>query len=333
MRAAGELSLAQQAQRIVRSWWLARLALALLPPRRALQVLARLLPAAGYVLPVDKAGQAAAFTRWLRGWDGGRVCEGEEGLERAWRAVCVSHAGLYAQAVWHGRKMEVLEGLVREADAGWEALCAQAGSGKGAVVMTFHHDGHHSLCALIARQGGAAVRALAAPEESSPFYPWLARLLRRWHRAAARHFGGGDYLFVPPAGEGAARALLGPLRRGEVVVSLNDVGAPAEARGLPLRVLGRQVWAYSAALELAARMGKAVFAAALVWCPRLEGYRLVAQRLQGDDAQALLDAYGRWMEAVLVRWPWAWMGWQWHEQWPRVEDVRMVAAQSARGKE
>jgi uncharacterized radical SAM superfamily Fe-S cluster-containing enzyme len=195
-------------------------------------------------------------------------------------------------------------------------LASSAGRDLGRPGVDGVHDFHHTLFALAGRAGGR-ICVIAAPEESSPLHPWLGPTIHALHRDCAGHFNGGDYLFLAPgeSGTGVAHAL----RRGEWVFSLHDFEAPEGTRRHNAQVLNRQFQAPSGALELALRMGKPVYFAALVWQPGRRSYHLHA-RLLGPDAADPLVAYTQALAQLVRQWPWAWSGWQWFDSWSPLGD-------------
>lgn len=270
---------------------------------------------AGHNLPGPPAHQRAVFDGWVRSIraaaPGRTPPPSDQGL---WQAACGAYAASLVNAALHRERLEAIARRVRSHDPDWDRLLTEP---SGALVLTMHHDFHHTLFALAGRAGGR-IRVIAAPEETSPLHPWLGPAIHALHRDCACHFNGGDYLFLAPgeSGTGVAHAL----RRGEMVFSLHDFEAPEGTRRRPADLLGRQFQAPSGAMELALRMGKPVYFTALVWQPGSQDYHLHARRLRPDTADPLA-AYALALEQLVRQWPWAWSGWQWFDEWPPLNDA------------
>lgn len=274
----------------------------------------RLTGLAGHNLPGPPAQQRAVFEAWAASVRTAWVEARPQPSTRAlWQAACASYAASLVNAALHRERLAAIAQRVRSHDPDWRRLLAET---SGALVLTVHHDFHHTLFALAGRAGGR-IRVIAAPEESSPLHPWLGPTIHALHRDCAGHFNGGDYLFLAPgeSGTGVAHAL----RRGEWVFSLHDFEAPEGTRRHNAQVLNRQFQAPSGALELALRMGKPVYFAALVWQPGRRSYHLHA-RLLGPDAADPLVAYTQALAQLVRQWPWAWSGWQWFDSWSPLGD-------------
>jgi len=279
-----------------------------LPVPLAYALTRRAVAFAGHNSPPDAAAQRHGFEQdWCRA----TLSHADPGT--AWQAARQAYAASLVNLHWHRERLARIARRVCSRDPAYVSLLAEPG---GALVTTFHHDFHHTLFALTGA-AGRTVRVIAAPEDSSPLFPWLGELIHAQHRDCALHFSGGDYLFTQDEGS-AGLAVAHALRRGELVFSLHDVGAGTGVRSEPAQVFGRAFAAPSGALELAMRLRRPVYFAALVWLPERQGYHVHAQRLTPDPARPLA-AYTAALEALVRRHPWAWTGWQWVGQWPAAQ--------------
>jgi len=198
-----------------------------------------------------------------------------------------------------------LDALVCRRDPAWDELKAEPG---GALVLTFHHEFHHLLFVLLGR-AGRKLRVIAAPEENSPLAPWLLPHIHRQHRDCAAHFRGGDYLFLDGPPQRDAMAVTRAFAAGETLLSLHDFSAGA-MRSEVISLFGQRFAAPSGVLEIAMRLEKPIYFAALIWSWRDFGYHAKTMRLT-PSAEAPLAAYALAMESLLQDFPAAWNGWQW----------------------
>jgi hypothetical protein len=281
--------------------------------RLAYRFASALVPYAGNNLPGSRHAQRGAFDRWMESLKvhaGAKPVDFNGGCSptTAWSAARGSYSASLVNNALHLRRLESISKRVFTASPAWDEMLATPG---GVLVLTMHHDFHHTLFAMAGR-AGRRVRVIAAPEESSPLAAWLGEAIHAMHRACAHHFNGGDYLFMAPGAPGAGAAVAHALRRGEMVFSLHDFAAPEGMRSLPAELFGKQFEAPSGALELATRMKIPVYFAALVWQPVADGYHLEAHRL-APDSENPVKAYTEAVQGTIKQWPWAWSGWQWFD--------------------
>lgn len=284
--------------------------------RLAYRLASVLVPFAGNNLPGSPHAHRGAFDRWLESLKkvhagtkaAGFATPSSSSSSAAWKAARGSYSASLVNNALHLRQLDDVAKRVFTASPEWEELLATPG---GILVLTMHHDFHHTLFALAGR-AGRRVGVIAAPEESSPLSAWLGTEIHAMHRACAAHFNGGDYLFMAPGAPGAGAVVAHALRRDEIVFSLHDFAAPDGMRSLPAELLGKQFQAPSGALELATRMKVPVYFAALVWQPDTDGYHLEARRL-APDSENPVKAYTEALQGTIEQWPWAWSGWQWFD--------------------
>ncbi len=266
----------------------------------AYRAAAALIPQAGNNIPGPGHVHEAVFRQWLAA-----LPPTDQAQQRkAWAAARASYAASLVNNALHRDHLERIARRVQAEPPAWHELLATEG---GALVLTMHHDFHHTLFALAGR-AGRRVGVVAAPEESSALFPWIGHAIHAMHRGCAAHFNGGDYLFMAPGASGAGTAVAHVLRRGELVFSLHDFAAPPGMRSLSAMLLGRRFEAPSGALELATRLRVPIYFAALVWQPDTRGYHLQVQRLSPEN---VVQDYMGALQATVLRWPWAWSGWQW----------------------
>lgn len=283
-----------------------------LPVPLAYRIGSHLSTHAGHNLPGPEAAQQAVFSEWMKSVVQASASELTPDTHQLWQHAKAAYGVSMVNLALHANRLAAIARNVVHTDTAWLQLMQNA---NGALVLTLHHDFHHTLFAL-AGHAGQKVRVIAAPEESSPLHAWLGPSIHRMHRDCARHFNGGDYLFldVQASGTQVAKAL----KQKECVFSLHDFSAPDGTRSRPACLFGRTFTAPTGALDLAQALNKPVYFATLVWVPDRRGYHLHCEALPTDTSP--LDTYTQAMTRLLVRFPWAWSGWQWFQNWPPTAD-------------
>jgi lauroyl/myristoyl acyltransferase len=228
----------------------------------------------------------------------------ESALAPEWNRVMARHGMFFVNTPLHAGRARQIADRVPDGPPEWQRLMAER---QGALVLTCHHDFHHTLFVL-AGLAGRRVSVVAAPDDSGPLAPWLTPHIRRQHADCARHFNGGRYLFTGP---GQARAIVTALKNGEVVFSLHDF-VQAGKHSRPARLFGRAYSVPVGTIEIALRLGVPIYFAMLVWSDERFAYRIECQRLNVTSEQPL-DAYASALESVVAAQPSAWHGWQWFD--------------------
>lgn len=279
-----------------------------LPIPLAYRLGGRLSTHAGHNLPGPESAQQAVFTDWLQAMHQSSPDHSPLPPQKVWQHAKAAYGISMVNLALHAKRLPTILQQVLHTDEAWLRLMH---STNGALVLTLHHDFHHTLFAL-AGHAGQKVRVIAAPEESSPLHAWLGPTIHRMHRDCALHFNGGDYLFLTEQASGTQVAKA--LKRQECVFSLHDFSAPEGTRIRPAQLFGRTFTAPTGALDLAQTLDKPIYFAALVWLPDQQGYHLHCEAL--DPAPTPLVAYTTAITRLLTRFPWAWSGWQWFQDWP-----------------
>lgn len=283
---------------------LAAVAAAYLRLIRLGQWLSRLPLRIAYRLAARAAGRLSPLRRDLPHFqDYARALGLADGaMSRAWDMAMTGHGMFFVNNALHAAHPRRIARRVGSAAPDWQGLLTEP---RGALVLTCHHDFHHSLFVL-AGLAGRKVSVVAAPAEGGPLSPWLATHIRRQHDDCAWHFNGGRYIFTEP---GQARAIVTALRGGELVFSLHDFVLQGK-HSRPARLLGRSYEVPAGTIEIALKLGVPIYFAMLLWSAEQSAYRIECQRLNVTGAQPL-DAYTTALEAVVTARPSAWHGWQW----------------------
>ncbi len=186
----------------------------------------------------------------------------------------------------------------------------------GGLVLTYHAPEWHLLCSLLGLLGGT-VYAVAMPPETSPFEAGIRGYLAALHEATARHFRGGDYLFVRDRQQAFAQAEA-RLREGAVVVVLTDFhidNAPAGRAGG--RLFGHRMCPPTRLLRIALKLGRPIIVAALEFDLESRRYRVGLRTMETRSTVAgVLEAYFEFLESRLREHPDVWYGWHGFERLP-----------------
>jgi KDO2-lipid IV(A) lauroyltransferase len=194
--------------------------------------------------------------------------------------------------------------------AGWEEVLAARRGDRPLLILTGHCGNWELLAALINCRGlGMAV--VARPLEEPPLQALLAGLRSRFGTAT-----------IERGSEGAARAILGRLRRGGVLGMLIDQDTKVDGVWVPF--FGREAFTPVGPAKIALRQGAAVVPAFIERLP--DGRHLArfhpAMELPDDPRQATA-AMTRAVEAQIRARPeqWVWMHRRWRRQPPDGTDL------------
>ena len=309
-----QATLAQQANAIRRRVRLGQTLAATLPTTCAYRLQQQLTPIAGHNTAQNAPLQHDLFSHWCRQTHpSAPPHQDPHNTQRAWQAARGSYAAFFINLALHHHRPHTIAQRTHSHSPDWAHLTQET---NGHLLLTLHHDTQHTLCTQIGLSGRAPLRVIAAPEASSPLHPWLGPTIHRMHRHCAAHFRGGDYLFVHPEDRTTGLALAHALRRGECLVSLNDFSVSHNVRHQPAHIFNRAYLAPTGSIEIACRLRKPIYFAAMVWQPQHHGYHLECHRLPNTTPHHALQAYTRAIETTARQWPWAWSGWQWHHTWP-----------------
>jgi lauroyl/myristoyl acyltransferase len=246
----------------------------------------------------------ARFSRYA-----GAIGMAEAARRYEWRRTMARHGMFFVNNFLHADRAHRLADRVLDIAPEWRHLMAER---HGALVLTCHHDFHHTLFVL-AGLTGRRVSVVAAPDDSGPLAPWLTPHIRRQHADCAGHFNGGRYLFTGP---GQARAIVTAMKNGELVFSLHDFVQPGK-HSRPAMLFGRSYDVPVGTIEIALKLGVPIYFAMLVWADERFAYRIECQRLDVTSEQPL-GAYASALESVVAAQPSAWHGWQWFDNFSSV---------------
>lgn len=182
----------------------------------------------------------------------------------------------------------------------------------GALVLTMHHDFHHTLFVLTGAQG-KKVNVIAAPEDSGPLAPWLTPYIRQQHADCAIHFNGGHYIFTEHS---EAWKIAKALRNGEIVFSLHDFELPGK-HSVEARLFDRSFHVSAGSVRIALRLNVPIYFALLLWSPQKSRYILEFHQLDVSEDQPL-EAYTQTIARLVSQYPTAWHGWQWLHQFNKI---------------
>lgn len=243
---------------------------------------------------------SARFARYAQG-----IGLAETALPAEWRRVTAQQGMFFVNNFLHSEHLYKITAHVQEITPDWRTLISEQ---QGALVLTCHHDFHHTLFVL-AGLAGKQVNFVAAPEDSGVLSPWLAPHIRRQHAYCARHFNGGRYIFT---GSGHTRAdVATALERGALVFSMHDIKLPGK-HSHPATLFGHPYSVQAGTIEIALKLGLPIYFAMLVWSDERFAYRIECQRMNVTSDRPL-DAYTSALESVVVTQPSAWHGWQWFD--------------------
>lgn len=178
----------------------------------------------------------------------------------------------------------------------------------GSLLLTYHTPEFHLLCSLIG-MAGLRVYPVVQPESASNFGKAVIPYLRRLHRGTAKHFCGGEYVFITP-GIPVRRRISELLRAGSVVVVLNDNHCGGEG-SLPVSFMGRLIAPRYGAIEVALASGVPVWVGLLAFDFHEQEYRMEIRALSGHSPAAVLTDYFDFLAQHVCRAPDCWDGWQW----------------------
>jgi hypothetical protein len=178
----------------------------------------------------------------------------------------------------------------------------------GGLVLTYHLPEWHLLCSLLGLLGGK-VYAVAQPPEASPLESGLRGYLDDLHQRTARHFRGGDYLFVRDGRQALAQAEA-RLREGAVVVALTDQHNDETPGRASARLFGRRVCPRAGVVRSALALGRPIVAASLEFDPETRHYRVALRAVAARTLAGVLEAYFGHLESWLRERPDVWAGWR-----------------------
>lgn len=277
-----------------------------LPLQWAYRVMTILLPQLGGMHSLSINDEKNIFTRWYQKHHGSDL----KRINQAWHAVIQSHAAYLINACFHAKGINQIAALVKHQSTSWRDMLDEP---EGALVLTMHHDFHHTLFAMTGR-ANRPVSVLAAPEESSPLAPWIAKEIHQYHRDCAIHFCGGDYLFLDQQ-YASIVAVKKAFTQNHWLFALLDVGAALGARSADTVLFGHTLTVPSGALDLAIKLRKPIYFTAMIWQPDTRSYVLHAEKIAHEDGNAM-NLYMRAIERLVNQYPWLWKGWQYLEHFP-----------------
>lgn len=229
-----------------------------------------------------------------------------------WRDVLRQHGMFLVNHYYHERHMCRFSGRVDHDADNWQRFLSQPGP---ALVLSCHHDFYHSLLVL-AGMLGKRVYFVAAPEDSGELSHWLLPYIRQQHNVCSAYFNGGSYLFYDRMAE-----VHKAFDVGGTVFSMHDFHAPN--RWAKRVHLGN--WCYevpAGTLEIALERGVPVYFGVLLWDRDTACYRPDFSRLDLDSSD-LLGSYAAAMRCLIARYPTAWHGWQWVEDFKKLTVISL----------
>lgn len=240
---------------------------------------------------------------------------GTDGVDAAWAAWRDSHA----QFVRDFSRYHLLtpmqmqrQVLIPDTD-----VLAQLHA-EGGLLLTYHSHHQNTLCCALGF-AGCRVHAVAAAPQTSLLFPYLSRWALQINRESARHFRGGDYLFINDMRH-VARSVKQALADKDVVVCLCDFHQP-DGSGLVFPLFSRQISPPSGVLDLALRQQAPIY---LALCAPEEGQLVLRlSRLSVVDNRAsVLAAYIAFLERACRQNPVCWQGWDWFNDLPERVDAQ-----------
>ncbi len=203
---------------------------------------------------------------------------------------------------WLGRYIQV---------QGQEVLDAQQDKGRGLFVMTYHNHYPHFLAAVMGLLQHKTY-LVAMDYEISPLYPYMSQIIDKYHIDCAKHFYGGEYLFMTEKTPvRLMRKLHQVLQEGHLVVSLNDFPSPfVSKRNLPIELFGRRYLCPTGTVEIALQQGARIVVG---WARGVGRGRFVVELypLSGTTVETVMDAYVAKLHELIALDPALWEGWKW----------------------
>lgn len=225
-----------------------------------------------------------------------------EARARVWHETLAQQGLLFVNNALHRNRHRSIIDRLAEPPPSWQQFVA---SSSGALILTMHHDFHHTLFMLTGAHG-KRVHVIAAPEDSGPLAQWLTPYIRQQHADCAVHFNGGEYIFTEHSD---AWKIARALKRGDVVFSLHDFDSPGK-NATEARIFDRSYEVAAGSIRIALRLNVPVYFAVLVWSSTNACYTLVFHPLEVSSEQPL-EAYTEQIEQLVRQYPTAWHGWQW----------------------
>lgn len=184
---------------------------------------------------------------------------------------------------------------------------------EGGLVFTYHTHHQNIMCCALGF-AGCKVFPIAGAPEVSPIFPYVSQWALQINRESAKHFRGGEYLFVNNL-RYVARSIRKVLKDKDVVVCLSDFHQP-DSSGWSLPFLSRRISPPAGVMDVAIRLQVPVYIA--LCAPengqlvlRLQRYGIVKSR---DE---LVRAYIAFLEQACRQNPVCWQGWDWFNDLPR----------------
>lgn len=184
---------------------------------------------------------------------------------------------------------------------------------EGGLLLTYHTHHQNTLCCALGL-AGCKVYPIAGAPETSPVFPYVSKWALQINRESARHFQGGEYLFINDMRH-VARSVKKALAEKNVVVCLSDFHQP-NGNGMTFPLFSHQISPPTGVIDLAVRLRAPVY----IGLCAPEGNHLQVRLHDlgiADNVEDTVSAYIAHLQQACQNNPVCWQGWDWFNDLPQ----------------
>ncbi len=184
--------------------------------------------------------------------------------------------------------------------------------GRGIFMMTYHHHYHFLFAACIGMMGYPIHPIGNHPKRNpvyKPEYPLIYDYINQYYKDSQAHFAGGDFCFVDePASRQDLRNIINVLKKGRVLLSLNDIADSEGSHSQTVNLFGQTKHWSSGDVKLALRQKSPIIVGAIRWVAR-ERFILELFSIEAETTAEVMQQYQQHLEHFIHADPAIWEAW------------------------